>query len=135
MVHKTNVQVTTEFLAKADLPDSDYYIKFQLAQKIVEGLTKEELEKLFKFKIYDYRKFNFEICYDENLREKMRSLQREMQVEYHAEIEIEPEITFEQCLREEFLINTQNYPHDYHDLFFKKFERAEQRFRELSIKN
>lgn len=88
MLHKTNVQVTTEFLASADLPDSDYYIKFQLAQKLIADLSKEELEKLFKFKIYDYRKFIFEICYDENLREKMRSLQREMKVEYSAEIEI-----------------------------------------------
>lgn len=88
MFHKTNAQFTTEFLANVDLPDSDYYIKFQLAQKLIANLSKEELEKLFKFKVYDYRKFNFEICYDENLREKMKMLRDLMQVEYSAEIEI-----------------------------------------------
>lgn len=40
-------------------------------------------------------------------------------------------ILFEQILREEFLINTQNYPKEYHDLFFKKFNRAEATFREM----
>ena len=39
-------------------------------------------------------------------------------------------LTFEQCLREEFLINTQNYPKEYHDLFQKKFNRAKRRFEE-----
>tara|TARA_R100000789_G_scaffold53867_1_gene52866 strand:+ start:158 stop:424 length:267 start_codon:yes stop_codon:yes gene_type:complete len=38
--------------------------------------------------------------------------------------------TFEECLREEFLINTQNYPIEYHDLFNKKFNRARKRFEE-----
>jgi hypothetical protein len=36
--------------------------------------------------------------------------------------------TFEQCLREEFLINTQNYPEEYHKLFSEKFKRAEKRY-------
>jgi|GEM_PF-6966366 len=39
-------------------------------------------------------------------------------------------LTFEECLREEFLINTQNYPKEYHNLFFKKFDRAKNRFEE-----
>lgn len=42
-------------------------------------------------------------------------------------------VTFEQILREEFLINTQNYPKEYHDLFFKKFNRAETTFREMTF--
>lgn len=41
-------------------------------------------------------------------------------------------LSFEQCLREEFLVNTQNYPKEYHNLFHQKFERAEKRFREQS---
>ena len=41
-------------------------------------------------------------------------------------------LSFEQCLREEFLLNTQNYPKDYHKLFQEKFERAQRRFREQS---
>ena len=39
-------------------------------------------------------------------------------------------LTFEQCLREEFLINTQNYPKEYHNLFNQKFNRARKRFEE-----
>lgn len=39
-------------------------------------------------------------------------------------------LTFQQCLKEEFLINTQDYPKEYHDLFYKKFQRAEKRFKE-----
>ena len=30
----------------------------------------------------------------------------------------------QQFLREEFLLNTQNYPKEYHSLFHKKFKRA-----------
>ena len=41
-------------------------------------------------------------------------------------------LSFEQCLREEFLVNTQNYPKEYHNLFHQKFERAEKRFKEQS---
>ena len=41
-------------------------------------------------------------------------------------------LSFEQCLREEFLVNTQNYPKEYHNLFHQKFKRAEKRFREQS---
>ena len=37
-------------------------------------------------------------------------------------------LTFEQCLKEEFLINTQNYPKEYHELFNKKFNRAKKRY-------
>jgi vacuolar-type H+-ATPase subunit B/Vma2 len=33
-------------------------------------------------------------------------------------------------LQEEFLVNTQNYPEEYHDLFHKKFNRAMSRFDE-----
>lgn len=39
-------------------------------------------------------------------------------------------LTFEQCLREEFLINTQSYPKEYHNLFNQKFDRARKRFEE-----
>lgn len=39
-------------------------------------------------------------------------------------------LTFEQCLREEFLINTQNYPSQYHNIFNQKFNRARKRFEE-----
>ena len=45
------------------------------------------------------------------------------------------DITFEQCLREEFLINTQNYPQRYHELFHKKFKRAEKQFQSLQHKD
>jgi len=50
----------------------------------------------------------------------------------YSENKTNASISFEQILREEFLINTQNYPEEYHDLFFKKFNRAETRFKELS---
>lgn len=40
------------------------------------------------------------------------------------------EIKFNQCLREEFLLNAQLYPHEYHDLFIKKYQRAQKRFGE-----
>lgn len=39
-------------------------------------------------------------------------------------------LSFEQILLEEFLINTQNYPAEYHELFRTKFERAKKRFEE-----
>jgi len=39
-------------------------------------------------------------------------------------------LTFEECLREEFLLNTQNYPAEYHNLFNQKFARARKRFEE-----
>lgn len=38
---------------------------------------------------------------------------------------------FAQCLREEFLINTQNYPKEYHALFAEKFKRAEENFKKF----
>ena len=41
-----------------------------------------------------------------------------------------PPLTFEQCLREEFLLNTHHYPKEYHKLFWNKFKRAEKRFKE-----
>lgn len=44
-------------------------------------------------------------------------------------------LSFEQCLREEFLVNTQNYPKEYHQLFKQKFERAEKRFKDQSGNN
>lgn len=44
------------------------------------------------------------------------------------EPESESDLTFEQCLREEFLVNTQNFPKEYHDLFHTKFERVQRRF-------
>jgi len=37
-------------------------------------------------------------------------------------------IAFDDCLREEFLINTQNYPESYHALFQEKYNRAKKRF-------
>jgi len=39
-------------------------------------------------------------------------------------------LTFDQCLKEEFLINTQNYPREYHKLFLEKYNRAKNRFEE-----
>ena len=58
--------------------------------------------------------------------------------EYESEIELMMDeylsgslpLTFEQCLREEFLINTQIYPKEYHNLFNQKFNRARKRFEE-----
>ena len=54
--------------------------------------------------------------------------------EYHAErmAEMPSDDTFEQVLKEEFLVNTQNYPKEYHDLFMKKFRRAESKFKSLT---
>jgi len=40
------------------------------------------------------------------------------------------DLTFEQCLREEFLMNTHNYPAEYHQLFWKKYNAAKKRFDE-----
>ncbi len=37
-------------------------------------------------------------------------------------------LTFEECLREEFLVNTQNYPKEYFALFHQKYNRARNRF-------
>lgn len=37
-------------------------------------------------------------------------------------------LSLDECLREEFLVNTQNYPNEYHELFKKKYERAKQRY-------
>ena len=42
-------------------------------------------------------------------------------------------LSFEQCLREEFLMNTQNYPQEYHKLFSQKFNRAKSRHEERLI--
>lgn len=39
-------------------------------------------------------------------------------------------LTFEECLREEFLLNTQNYPVEYHNLFNQKFAWTRKRFEE-----
>lgn len=88
MKYTTTVNITPEFLTKADLPDVDYYIKFQLAQKIIEMLTKEELEKLIQYKIYDYRTFDFQNCKDEILKMKIMNLQLRQMIEYNAKIEI-----------------------------------------------
>ena len=38
--------------------------------------------------------------------------------------------SFDQILREEFLINSQNLPKQYHDLFWEKYKRAEKRFKQ-----
>jgi len=35
---------------------------------------------------------------------------------------------FEYYLREEFLVNTQDYPKEYHDLFHKKYQRAQKAY-------
>ena len=88
MKHKTSSQVTIEFLKFADVKDPDYYIKFQLAQKLIADLTKEELEKLFKFEVLDYRTFDFDRKYPEYLKDKMRMLATSTKVEYSAEIKI-----------------------------------------------
>lgn len=37
-------------------------------------------------------------------------------------------LSMDECLREEFLVNTQNYPKEYHDLFNKKYNRAKERY-------
>ena len=47
-----------------------------------------------------------------------------------AEKKESEKLSFEQCLREEFLINTQNYPREYHKIFHDKFKRAEKRYLE-----
>lgn len=44
--------------------------------------------------------------------------------------ESENTISFDQCLSEEFLINTQNFPREYHSLFWNKYKRAEARYEE-----
>lgn len=65
----------------------------------------------------------------QNLKKKIRNIedkQREMGNNG-------PSLTFEQCLLEEFLINTQNYPKEYHNLFNQKFNRAKKRFDEQSL--
>ena len=41
-----------------------------------------------------------------------------------ARAEIERLKHIERCLREEFLLNTQNYPKEYHALFQRKFKAA-----------
>jgi hypothetical protein len=38
-------------------------------------------------------------------------------------------LSFEDCLREEFLVNTQNYPSRYHELFRLTFNRAYVRYK------
>jgi hypothetical protein len=43
--------------------------------------------------------------------------------------------SFEQILREEFLVNTQNYPKEYHQLFHEIFNRAEKQYKEQPIKS
>lgn len=88
MVYKQNIRITTDFLKFADLPDQDYYIKFQMAQKIIEDLSKEDLEKLFKFEVLDYRTFDFRNCKSDTLIEKVLDLQRRLEVEYYVEVEV-----------------------------------------------
>lgn len=39
-----------------------------------------------------------------------------------------------QTLREEFLVNTENYPREYHALFSEKFNRAIETFQSTRIK-
>ena len=56
----------------------------------------------------------------------------ELMEEYASQTEMPSEDTFEQVLKEEFLVNTQNYPKEYHDLFMKKFRRAESKFKSLT---
>lgn len=43
---------------------------------------------------------------------------------------MQPGLSFEQCIREEFLTNTENFPKEYHRLFSEKFKRAEKRYAE-----
>ena len=38
--------------------------------------------------------------------------------------------SFEYYLRDEFLVNTQNYPKEYHSLFREKYKRAERAYHE-----
>ena len=56
--------------------------------------------------------------------DKGELLRSELKALQEAEPEEEMYPTFEQCLREEFLINSQNYPEEYHNLFHDKFNRA-----------
>lgn len=44
-----------------------------------------------------------------------------------------PVLSFHQCLREEFLFGTENYPKEYHKLFHDIYERAERRFKEQQV--
>lgn len=68
----------------------------------------------------------------------MSNIHEDIAQEILASIESESisdsSLSFEQCLNEEFLVNTQNYPEEYHQLFQKKFRRAEKRFKEQVIK-
>ena len=54
------------------------------------------------------------------------------ELESYASQQMPSDDTFEQVLKEEFLVNTQNYPKEYHDLFMKKFRRAESKFKSLT---
>ena len=56
-------------------------------------------------------------------------------MESYASQQMPSDDTFEQVLKEEFLVNTQNYPKEYHDLFMKKFRRAEDAFKSLQQEN
>ena len=42
--------------------------------------------------------------------------------------------SFRQILREEFLVNTQNYPKEYHKMFSDKFKRAEGKYERIKAK-
>ena len=92
MKYKETICVNSEFLKFADLPDSDYYVKFELAQKIVNSLSKSDLEKLFKFEVLDYRTFKFnkdpKIERDRLLELKMLNLAEKEVIEYSVEIEL-----------------------------------------------
>lgn len=44
-------------------------------------------------------------------------------------------LSFEECLKEEFLVNTSNYPTRYHELFKNKFNRAYIRYKKQSSKS
>ena len=56
----------------------------------------------------------------------------EIEQNSHKHVVMQGLPSFAEILREEFLINTQNYPAEYHRLFIDKFSRAKRRHEELS---
>lgn len=83
-----NNRVTIEFLKFADIPDPDYFIKFQMANQLLRELSKEDLEKVFKFEVLDFRNFDFNNAIENNLKDKMRGLRDKEEIEYSAEIKL-----------------------------------------------
>ncbi len=108
----------------ADWPFGDtYYMVINSMEEYAQLKAEQELKRLYDW-LMDENREPAQTFFTAG---ELRNVAKEMEFKLHkAEQEVKE---FIQILREEFLVNTQNYPKEYHSLFNEKLNRSEELFK------